>query len=308
MILFAVVMVVLGSSAQARDWCRSSRLNPTERTICSYSELKQLDRQMVRLYGSARAKAQDYGQLSWLKYRRDACGTHVECIRREYYNRIGTLKERIEHNDITSARPWCVASRLNRTELTICNSSRLRNLDARMQLVYGQAKARHNDDGQMEWLQRRNACGGNELCIEDRYLSRINQLKARLKPYRMVSSNTKTCSQEKLNHLKTVCVIAAVGEEACEQAVYAKMSHGAISGAQASALCSAAASKVKDGSIDLEDLGLSIVSGFLSGVGDSMIDEGDDFLGSLFKGFSGVMTLGTVNSCMSRAERLCGYQ
>ena len=301
-----ILSILISTSIHARHWCSSSHLNPTEQTICSYNSLIELDNKMVNIYGSAKAQHQDYGQLSWLKDRRDTCGTNIRCIRGEYTNRIETLRERIGHHDITNARPWCSASQLNRTEKTICTTSHLRNLDAHLQVAYGQARVRGNDTGQKAWLRSRNRCGSDISCISSEYESRIYILKSRLEPYRVVSSTYRNhCSQETINELKSVCIIATFGELACTQELYSRMSRGTASSMEASAICSATVSHIKDGSIDPAALGLSIASGFLNGMGDSLIDDGNSFFGVIFKGSSYLMTAGSMAQCFDKAEYLC---
>lgn len=268
---FCMTLLSLSNSSIARPWCASKDLNVTEVTICKNSELRRLDARLAQVYGTASANNEDYGQLDWLKNRRNACNEDVDCISREYQSRIATLLERVRVNDAYNARPWCTAARLNLTESTICNSSPLRDLDAELQVAYGQARARDEDSGQLHWLRNeRDSCGPNKECIARAYRDRTSVLRERMEKYRIAASTnvpsqsaTKTnaiemnsgasgkgCSDSGLNELKAVCVIAAVGEYACSSTLYDELPSGAITSAGASGVCNAATSHLVDGSID----------------------------------------------------------
>lgn len=55
-------------------------------------------------------------------------------------------------------------------------------------------------------------------------------------------------------------------------------------------------------------LGLSMASGFLNGMGDSLLDSHDSFdsfFGVVFKIGSLAMTAASVNECFNNAERVC---
>jgi len=314
--------IVQTGCSDGLPWCDSERLNPTEATICNNEELKMLDTKLAQVYGQARATDKDYDQRDWLKSRRDTCGTNVRCIAQEYKSRIAVLSERIGSSQVFNSRPWCMASRLNITERTICNSSYLRDLDASLQIAYGQARARQEDSGQHDWLRHeRNACGSNETCIAETYRERISVLRGRLDKYRLASeigfgnqpasiasSPRSKCSENHLLQLKAVCVISAVGEQGCSSALYDQLPSGAISSTGASTVCAVAAGHLADGSIDPTALGLSVASGYLNGAGDSLLASdkyGDVFVGVILKLGSLAMTATSIGRCFDNANQLC---
>jgi len=325
-----IYLLAFSNQSFARPWCSSERLNITEATICNNSELRELDAQLAQVYGTAKAHDKDYGQLDWLKNRRNTCKANFSCIISEYRSRIAVLLERVGVNDTPNARPWCSASRLNLTESTICNTSYLRDFDAELQVAYGQARARKEDFGQLYWLRKeRDACGLDESCIAQAYQSRIYVLRNRMQKYRIVSTNnisdqssvrtrtsigtlssttTRKCSDNQLNELKAVCVISAVGEHACSSTLYKELPSGALTSAGASGVCAAATSHLIDGSIDPSILGLSMASGFLSGMGDSLLESDDSFsafFGVVFKIGSLAMTAVSIGECFDNVERIC---
>lgn len=313
-VFFASIFLLFQSFslAEARPWCAASKLNPTELAICGSSKLRALDANLSKVYGVAKARNSDAGQLYWLRNQRDTCGSNISCIEREYDRRIAILDERTGKVIVRNSRPWCSASRLNLTEQTICDTGHLRDWDAKLQLVYGQAQARNQDAGQLLWLRKeRDLCGSRIECISDRYRERIALLKGRLEPYRLsnVSAGSQsTCTGSYLNELKAVCVISAVGEYACASTLADRVGGGVLGAAGAGGACSAAASSLLDGSIDPETLGLSAASGFLDGVGDSLLERDDTFstfFGIAFKAGSVAVTIGGVNSCFKRAEARC---
>jgi uncharacterized protein len=60
-------------------------------------------------------------------------------------------------------------------EYAICNSSVLAALDRHLDALYvPRSGSRSVRSGQSAWLNRRNACGSNENCIEQRYREQIN--------------------------------------------------------------------------------------------------------------------------------------
>jgi uncharacterized protein len=176
-LILAVATIAVSTLAHAQSWCSASRLNSTERAICSNSELKALDRRLVSLYGQAKARGKDAGQVHWLRTR-NSCGTDETCIQRSYRSRIATLESRIVSADYASPG-WCSANNLNSTERAICSSSELGALDKQIMHLYGQAKAHGYDRGQLNWLRRRNSCGGDKACIAESYRSRISVLESR---------------------------------------------------------------------------------------------------------------------------------
>lgn len=308
-------ILLMAGKIEARPWCSAKNLNITEKTICSSSELQDLDARLEQVYGRSIAFGRDHEQLDWLDNHRNACLSNEDCIANEYRDRIISLLERATFNETANARPWCSASRLNPTEETICNTSYLRDLDAELQVAYGQARAVKEDSIQLNWLtQKRNACNQEVSCIAREYQIRIAQLHNKLQKHNYIESNiinettTGKCSENSLNELKAVCVMSAVGEQACSSALYKKLPNGALSSASANAICSAAASHLIDGSIDPNVLGLSAASGFLSGAGDSLLESNDPFntfFGVIFKIGSIGMTLNSVGQCFTNAERAC---
>jgi hypothetical protein len=81
----------------------SGRLNATERTLCSDSNLAQLDQNLDALYTSAQAYARANGdsasssrlaaaEKSWLVNDRNACATDTTCLASAYSNRISQLR------------------------------------------------------------------------------------------------------------------------------------------------------------------------------------------------------------------------
>lgn len=313
--LLLTVLFVCGGMVpeqlEARPWCSASGLNATERTICQHDNLRRLDAELLAAYGQAKARNKDYGQLYWLRQERDACRYNRGCIERQYISRISVLRNRSARIITRNSRPWCSASRLNLTEQTICNSSRLSDLDATLQLTYEQARARGLQSGQLSWLRNeRDRCGSRINCIENTYTSRIAVLRNRLKPYRSVSNTTgnSSCNRSRVNELKAVCVIAAVGERACASKLADELGAGAFTSASAGGVCGAAATGIANGSIDPNALGLSVASGFMDGLGDSLLDSDDGasrFFGVLFKIGSVATSVVAVSDCFDKAERLC---
>ena len=311
--LFVAVLVMLcvPQLAISRPWCSASGLNPTERTICGNAVLRNLDAELATAYRSAKARNKDYGQLYWLRNERDACGYRVSCIEHQYVSRINILRNRAARVIVENSRPWCSASRLNPTERTICATSYLRDYDATLQFVYGQARARNQDYGQLDWLRnQRDACGTNSGCISARYQERIATLRQRLTPYRSVTPprGSSSCSRDDRNVMKAVCIIGAVGHHACASKLADELGAGALQGAGAGAVCSAAISGMQNGSIDPDAMGLSIVSGFLSGAGDSLLGSDDPFE----QGFGVLLKLGAIGTsvvsvvdCLNNVDRVC---
>jgi uncharacterized protein len=73
-------------------------------------------------------------------------------------------------------RPWCDGGELNVTERTICAEPVLSRLDALLALAYGDARAEPEDAVQARWIDRRDACGPDTLCIAQAYAYRIVNL------------------------------------------------------------------------------------------------------------------------------------
>jgi uncharacterized protein len=70
-------------------------------------------------------------------------------------------------------------------EQAVCRNSLLAQLDVQLAQLYAVLQSRLNQqdgnrlrDSQRAWLKRRAACQEDEKCIEDRYLSRIAEIKA----------------------------------------------------------------------------------------------------------------------------------
>ena len=180
--LVFVLMLAVAPPAMAQSWCSSSGLSPTERTICSDTILGDLDARLGQAYRAApQTDALREEQRRWIG-RRDGCGMDVFCIEAEYRDRIAALSAEPSPPPAAGPlRPWCTASSLNQAERTVCGSETLSNMDAAMEAVYGRLRARDSDRSQIEWLDRRNACGGDETCIGQAYLSRIIELGGRLR-------------------------------------------------------------------------------------------------------------------------------
>lgn len=77
-----------------------------------------------------------------------------------------------------SAQSWCSATTLNPTEQTICASPFLGELDALLGTAYTTSTIVNKRATQRTWLQARNACARDTVCISDAYLSRIAVLQA----------------------------------------------------------------------------------------------------------------------------------
>ncbi len=76
------------------------------------------------------------------------------------------------------------AENLMRTEQVICGSRRLSQLDVTMTqiytLLYNRLSRRQGSalrNTQRQWLRTRNGCGANASCIENAYVTRIQQLR-----------------------------------------------------------------------------------------------------------------------------------
>ena len=187
--LAALALVLLAAPAAAQPWCADGGLNPTERTICYDVILRERDAQMADAYRDVHGPGEPTAeQRDWLALRRDACATNVLCIERAYDERIAELRAAAVPAaaplpaPAPDRRPWCGASRLNRTERAICADDTLANLDAAMEAIYGAMRADDADAAQIEWLRgQRDACGGEVDCIAAAYLRRIAELGARLR-------------------------------------------------------------------------------------------------------------------------------
>ena len=74
-----------------RPWCTSSRLNPTESTICANDYLASLDIELEQVYNRVKTSTISRQQRDWLKNSRDACGAQDWCIETAYEKRIAAL-------------------------------------------------------------------------------------------------------------------------------------------------------------------------------------------------------------------------
>lgn len=76
------------------------------------------------------------------------------------------------------AQSWCGTPGLTATETTICNDLILSRLDRRLTELYtaGGAGYAGISLSQREWLDRRDACGRDVVCIEMAYRDRIRRL------------------------------------------------------------------------------------------------------------------------------------
>ena len=78
-----------------RPWCSASRLNTTERAICSDGLLADLDAALEAVYGRLTARDNDRSQQEWLRGERDSCGADPDCIAAAYLRRIVVLGGRL---------------------------------------------------------------------------------------------------------------------------------------------------------------------------------------------------------------------
>ena len=181
-ILLAVTLIAFPALAEAQSWCSSSRLNPTEATICSDRILRDLHVQLGDLFARVGA-GKRAEQSAWLRNERDACGTDIICIEDAYIDRIDVLSGRsLAPPPVVQRRPWCGAARLNPTEATICADDTLADLDAAMEAVYGALRADPGDRSQIAWLREdRDGCATDIRCISASYLRRIIVLGGRLR-------------------------------------------------------------------------------------------------------------------------------
>lgn len=176
------ISILMPLVADAQSWCSSSRLNPTEATICSDRILRDLDVQLSELFARVGA-GKRAEQSAWLRNDRDACGTNIICIEDAYIDRIDVLSGRsLAPAPVVQRRPWCGSARLNLTEATICSDDTLADLDAAMEAVYGALRADPSDRSQIAWLREdRDGCGADISCISASYLRRIIVLGGRLR-------------------------------------------------------------------------------------------------------------------------------
>lgn len=78
----------------------------------------------------------------------------------------------------SAAQSWCNAATLNATEQTICASAFLGELDTLLGDAYANSTIANKRATQRTWLQARNACARDTICISDAYLSRIASLQS----------------------------------------------------------------------------------------------------------------------------------
>jgi uncharacterized protein len=75
------------------SWCSASKLNKTEHTICANEAIGLLDKELIKAYGTSRARDKDVIQREWLK-KRNRCGNNIKCIKQTYKMRIADLQRK----------------------------------------------------------------------------------------------------------------------------------------------------------------------------------------------------------------------
>lgn len=165
---FILMILLVNLQAYKPSWCFSNRLTQTEWTICSNKFLYELDNKMTDLYKDSDSNNKVNTQKRWLKYRRNRCGTDLECLKVAYEDRIKELQ---------SNKPlWC-NNRLNQTEWTICSHRFLYELDNKMVKAYKYSNMPNKSFSQKYWLENiRDACGSDTDCIENAYDKRLAEL------------------------------------------------------------------------------------------------------------------------------------
>lgn len=119
-----------------------------------------------------------------------------------------------------AAQSWCSAAGLTPTEATICADSGLRRLDRQLADVYGQTDGAVN--GQRAWLDWRNACGSDAVCIENRYRIRIASLQGSAPPEPVAGTLRPWCRNDPLNPAeRTICATPRLADlDAAMAAIY----------------------------------------------------------------------------------------
>jgi uncharacterized protein len=151
-----------------------------EHTICNSSVLAALDRELSTLYVQrSGSRSVLNAQSSWLN-RRNACGTNENCVEQRYHERIAELQGG-GGSSAGRANPSFPCSKARQSaEIAICSSSLLADLDVQLNQLYLRVKGRskHYAARQRSWVDRRNACGSDEACIEQRYREQIDYLQS----------------------------------------------------------------------------------------------------------------------------------
>jgi uncharacterized protein len=156
-----------------------------EVAVCNSTLLANLDFQLAGIYAfalqSSRAKHVKKQQRSWLE-RRNACGSDAACIEQRYREQISALrfstqpKPQPEPNVQAYPSFPCATASLA-AEVAICNSAALARLDVQLSALYAAVKRSRNAKQyigkQRAWLKRRNACGSDTACLEQRYQEQI---------------------------------------------------------------------------------------------------------------------------------------
>jgi uncharacterized protein len=120
-------------------------------------------------------------QRSWLDLR-NACGADTGCLERRYREQIARLQGGGGASAAT-ANPSFSCSRASlAAERAICGSSLLADLDVQLSDLYARAKGsgrgKYFTQKQRSWVDRRNACGSNTSCLEQRYREQIGFLQS----------------------------------------------------------------------------------------------------------------------------------
>ena len=137
-----------------------------------------LDRQLSALYVQrSGSRSVRNAQSSWLN-RRNACGSNENCVEQRYRERIAELQGG-DGSSAGTANPSFPCSKARQSaEIAICSSPLLADLDVQLSQLYLRVKGRgkHYAARQRSWVDRRNACGSDEACIEQRYREQIAYL------------------------------------------------------------------------------------------------------------------------------------
>ncbi|MGH6826053.1 caspase family protein [Methyloceanibacter sp.] len=154
---------------------------PAEFTICSSATLASLDLQLAELYaGGSGSRSVRAEQRSWLD-RRNACGSDTSCLEQRYRERIGSLQGGGQAESSAGPSFSCAKASLA-AERAICSSPLLAGLDVQISELYASAKmsgrASYYTKKQRAWMDRRNACGSNASCLEQRYREQIGFLQS----------------------------------------------------------------------------------------------------------------------------------
>ena len=156
-----------------------------EIAVCNSASLASLDNHLADLYASAlQNRGSSYArdqQRSWLD-RRNACGSDASCIEQRYREQISLLQGSSSPPDGAGHPDFsCTRARLA-AEVAVCNSALLASLDSQLGALYASAKSssrsRYYTQKQRSWIDRRNACGSNTSCLEQRYREQISFLQS----------------------------------------------------------------------------------------------------------------------------------